>query len=470
MEFTPLSAILPEEIKPYLRNQCLHLSDFSCGFLFMWQKTLHPLYAIVEGCLVIEEFYAGRWYFHYPVSLTGDREEELAAVAAVEKYCRASDKRLHFTNVPESRIADMVCRYPSAAVSNNRRWRDYLYLAEDFRTFAGKKYAGQRNHVRKFEKLYPDWSFSKASLSDMGALEHFLEEYGASQLEKHDALADEELSEVYAVLPHMRELGMFAGILRVGEKVVGFSAGERCGDMVIIHIEKALRGYEGAYPFLAQKFAETFAGDARYLNRMDDAGDAGLRKSKLQYHPCELVAKYNLIPHRAIDNVSKLPTLHTERLTLRPVEDEEADAYARLASDVERNRYWGYDWRTDAEGTPSPAWFLEGAREDFNHRREMPLGIFLEKTLVGEVVLHNFGYTAECEVGVRLLPDFEGMGYAFEAVKAYSQYAFLQLNIERVEAKCYRENTRSRAMLLRAGMRPCGEDATYFYFCRTAED
>ena len=356
------------------------------------------------------------------------------------------------------------------SVSSSRRWRDYLYEAEGFRTYAGGKYSGQRNHVNKFKKNYPDWGFHICTEADMGALISFLHEYETVQRSKHDRLADIELEEVYEVLPMLKNLGMVCGALTVGGKIVAFSVGERCGDMIVVHIEKALRDYEGAYPMMAQQFALAFCDEGvKYLNRMDDAGDLGLRKSKLQYLPCEIVKKYNVIPARAIDTLSKLPIIKTERLTLAPVEKEHAERYLRLAADVERNRYWGYDWRQDHKGkrAPSAAWFMKLAREDFHHKREMPLGVFAEGELVGEVVLHRFGYAAEVEVGVRLLPEAEGKGYAREAVRAYTEYAFSKLGIERVEAKCFLENTRSRDMLLGAGMRECGSDDTYFYFYRT---
>ena len=438
----------------------------------MWHDALRPDYAIVCGCLVLREFFGGKCYFHYPLSLSGDEKEELAAIAALEKFCRDTGERLHFTNVPESRVMGLIARYGEAHVTNNRRWRDYLYLAENFKTYPGKKFAGRRNHVHKFEKLYPDWSFSEASPSDMGGLDLFLKEYETVQRSKQNYLADEEMDEVYAILPHLKDLALFAGILRVGGKIVGFSVGERCGDMVVVHIEKALRDYEGVYPFLAQQFAKTFCGEEiLYLNRMDDAGDLGLRKSKLQYDPVEIVPKYNVIPKRAIDTVFKLPTIKTERLTLRPVADEDAADYARLASDTERNRYWGYDYREDwKRPTPPKArWFLEGEREDFSHRREMPLGIYEGTMFVGEVTFHRFGYAAEAEIGVRLLPEAEGKGYAAEAVRAYTEFGFSRLNLERVEAKCFCENERSRKMLLSAGLCEDGTDGIYFYFYRTAE-
>ena len=468
--FQPIDRENMQELAPYFAVQTRHISDFSLAFQYMWYDALKPAYAFIGDCLVLREYFAGKCYYHFPLSRSGDGEAEMRAVAAIEERARDTGERIHYTNVPKERLPLLTARYAEMLVTNNRRWRDYLYRAEDFKEYPGKKYAGQRNHVRKFEKLYPDWQFREALPTDMGAIEAFLHEYEASQRAKGSPLADEELDEVYAVLPHMQELHMRAGILTAGGRIVGFSAGERCGDMVVVHIEKALRECEGVYPFLARQFARAFCGDGvRFLNRMDDAGDLGLRKSKLQYGPCELVDKYNVTPKRAIDFVMRLPDFRTERLVLKPVEDADKAAYARLAGDVVRNRYWGYDWRSDRKRRPADSYFLKSAREDFAKRREMPLGIYLSDMLVGEAVLHRFGYDARAEIGVRLLPEYEGMGYAREAVCGYAAYAFSRLNLERLEAKCYKENARSRAMLLAAGMRPCGEDETYFYFYRTPE-
>ncbi len=457
--------------KPWFEVQKTHIADYSLGFQFMWRKTLAPDFTFFGDCLILRELYAGKYYFYYPISLSGDPAAEEQAIAEIERFCRDSDVRLHFTNVPRSRIAALVLRYgANVTVSDNRRWRDYLYPAEDFKTYGGKRHAGQRNHVNKFKHLCPDWTFRPYGREDEEKVAAFLKEYEGVQLEKGDRLAAEELAEVYAILPRLEEFGMPAGILEAGGKIVAFAAGERCGDMLVVHIEKALRGYEGAYPMVAQQFALAFCGDAAFINRMDDAGDLGLRKSKLQYLPSELVDKYNVIAGRAIDAVQKLPEIETERLLLSPVGDKDVSAYARLASDVSRNRYWGYDYRADAEA-PGESWFLWAAREDFRHRMEMPVGIYLKETgeLVGEAVLHRFGYHAEAEVGVRLFEKHEGHGYAAEAVSAYTEYAFTKLNVERMEAKCFRENERSSKMLLASGMRSGGSDDTYFYFYRTPE-
>lgn len=455
---------------PYFTAQTTHISDYSLGFQFMWGAELSLDFCFAADCLVLHEFYAGSSYFYYPLSVSGNEAEENAALDEIERHCRDEKIRLHFTNVPEGKLLNLLRRYgQDCTVNNRRRWRDYLYRVQDFTTYAGGKYAGQRNHVNTFKKLYPGWQFRPYEPSDLPNLMRFLDDYSKVQKGKDEFLANEEMDETLSILPRLDALGLFSGILLVDGKIAGFSAGERCGDMVIVHIEKAERSFKGVYPFLAQQFAQRFCGDGvRFLNRMDDAGDTGLRKSKLQYLPCEIVSKYNVLPKRAIDTLSKEPEIQTERLLLAPVKDEDGCVYARLARDKARNRFWGYDYRQDyPKGDPPDQYFLELARDDFRRKEEMPLGIYRKGELIGEVVLHRFGYRADVELGVRLLPEAEGQGYAAEAMRALAEYAFMKYGIETAEAKCYRENVRSDRMLRAAGFVPCGKDDTFFYYKKT---
>ena len=471
LNFTDINKEAIGQLAPFFAGQCTHLSDYSLGYQFMWRKYLAPAFAVAEDCLVIRERYAGGDWFRYPLSRTGDMEAERRAVALIERCCRDHEVRLRFSGVKADAVPWLTLRYSDVSVTNTRRWRDYLYEAESFRTFAGGKYAGQRNHVNKFKKMYPDWSFEGYMPAREAELVAFLKEYEAAQRAKADELADEEMNEVYGLVPMIVPFGLRCGLLRAGGKIVACAIGERCGDMLVVHVEKALRGYEGAYPMVAQQFALAFAGDVTYLNRMDDAGDMGLRKSKLQYLPCEVVGKYAVTPRRPIDTLSELPELTTQRLTLRAVREEDAAVYARLAGDGARNRWWGYDWRADvaADFVPTADWFLSGARELFAKKMEMPLGIYRGDVLIGETTLHRFGYTAEAEIGVRLLPEYEGSGYAAEALAAYMAYAFSKLELERVEAKHFQENARSGRSLQLAGMKKTGEDEAFVYYEKTAK-
>lgn len=459
-----------EKLLPYFRNQGTHISNYSAGSLFMWNKYLSTMYAEEEGCLVLCDRYVGNRYFYWPLSKDGDAAAEERVAEKIEKFCRENYIRLHFTAVPRERLSGLVLRYGSEVhVSDIRKWRDYLYNAQDFIQYPGGKYSGQRNHVNKFKKNNPDYTFARYTVADRSETEAFLREIAKVQTEKEETLAAEEMRGVFEILPKMEELGLFGGILRAGGEMVAFSVGEYCGDMLVVHIEKAKRGVAGAYPTVAQLFAKEYCNErTKYINREDDSGDAGLRKSKLQYLPVQVVDKYNLAVRRTFDAVSDYPHIKTLRLELKGIADEDASDFARLARDEELNRYWGYDWRENAtEENPADAWFLQDVRKDFKQKNELPLGIYFEGKLAGEVVLHNFGYQSEAEIGMRILPEWQGRGFARESLIAMMEYGFMKLSLEKIEAKCYKENTVSAYTLKAAGMRPCGEDDKYYYFYKT---
>ena len=59
----------------------------------------------------------------------------------------------------------------------------------------------------------------------------------------------------------------------------------------MVHVEKAYGDMPGVYPMICQQFLLHEAGDCTYVNREDDVGDEGLRKSKMSYHPLYLLEK-----------------------------------------------------------------------------------------------------------------------------------------------------------------------------------
>lgn len=455
---------------PVLRAQNTRLSNYTPGTAFVWGKYLDTHFAEAEGCLILRDRYVKQEYFYYPISPAGDEEAQRRALCAVEEYCRNENVRLHFTAVPRDKLPELVLRYGSELhLSDIRRWRDYLYEKENFQNYPGGRYSGQRNHVNKFKKTYPDWQFCAYTPADAAEVRAFLEEYAASQYAKEEMYADEEMKGAFALFENIEKLGLSAGFLRAGGKIVAFSAGEVCGDTMFVHVEKALRGYPGAYPAMAQAFAQAFCGEnVRYINREDDSGDMGLRKSKLQYLPAALLDKYNIAVKRTFDSLSELPVIHTDRLVLKEVAEEDAAAFAAMDKDDELNRYWGANWRDYAPKNPSDKWFLKDIRSDFKKKRELPLGIYFENSLVGEVVLHRFGYQSEAEIGMRVMRPWQGRGFAREALLGLMEYGFCKLGLERIEACVYKENAPSVYALKSAGMRPCGEDNEKQYFYKTA--
>ena len=217
---------------------------------------------------------------------------------------------------------------------------------------------------------------------------------------------------------------------------------------------------------MVQAFAAANAQGLRWINREDDAGDKGLRTSKLQYLPAELGAKVRIRVRNELAYLDKIPLLTSERLTLDAMNEGDKETYNRLCLDDERNRWWGYDYRKDLKGELTEDYFLEVTKQDFQNKLAVNFAIRREGTFIGEAVLYNFDYKGSAELGCRILPEYAGSGYGAEAFRRAAEWSIYQLGLYRLKGKCYKENEASRKMLS-ACMRPDGEDETFYYFEKT---
>ena len=464
LEFHELTVNEGARLRPYYETCDYRLCEYSLGVKLMWRGHLHPWFAEAAGCLIIRNCIEGEYVFDYPI--LGPEGDAEAALAAIEAYCGEKELPLVLSVVPEDKAAQLVLRYPRVRVVSERPWKDYLYRTEDLAQFAGRRYSGQRNHVNKFRRDYPDAEFVALTDPEDPRLAAFWTDYEA-EFHKSGPLAKQELvlaQEMFSLLG----TGWFCagGVLAEG-RLVAVSLAEKCGGTLVNHIEKALYSHAGAYPAIVQAFAAHYGADCLWINREDDARDKGLRTSKLQYLPAALGGKVRLEVGTELDMLRRVPTLKTERLTLTALRPGDRAAYNTLCLDDDRNRWWGYDYRTGLGDKPlTEDYFLDAAKADFAARRAVNFAVRLKGKLIGEVVLYRPDFRGGFEQGCRIAPAYAGHGYGTEAFAAAADWALYHLGLNRVVAKCFRENEASRRMLASC-MRPSGEDETYFYFEKT---
>ena len=460
LNFTPVTAEAMTLLRPYYETCTYRLCEYSAGVKYMWRDHLHSEYAIADGCLIIRNRLDGVTQFDYPIPGPGGDVE--AALATVEDDCRQRGVRPIFSVVPESEAGKLALRWPRVTITNERVWKDYLYHAEDLARFAGRHYSGQRNHINKFNKEHPGAEFIPLTVEDSALLETFWADYGA-EFQKQSPGAKRELALAQEMFTHL-DTGIFraGGILWQG-RLLAVALAEKCGDTLVCHVEKALYSHAGVYPAMVQLFAGYYGGDCRWINREDDGRDRGLRTSKLQYLPAELGGKMRFEVGCELDALRHIPELTTERLTLSPFTDADKASYNALCLDDQRNRWWGYDYRTDLKGPLTEDYFLDVTRQDFENRIAINFAVRLEGRCIGEVVLYNGDWRGSMEQGCRIAPEYAGHGYGTEAFAAVADWALYQLGLTRVVAKCYRENTPSFKMLSSC-MRHTRDDETFQYF------
>lgn len=297
LDFHPLRLEDIPTLRGYFTCNPSRICDTTLGTAFIWRDMYRTEYAVYQGSLYFKVDYPGLGAT-FTLPLGGDRQEHLRQIA---DYCCRRQMPIAFYPVPKEELEQLQNFFPNSAAVSTRDSFDYLYRAEDLMYFRGKKLSGQRNHVNKFLKTYGNWSFRTITQADIPEVKAFLDRYAAGR-EKASASFHEDIAKTHEVLDHYQEYGFLGGMLLVDGQIVGFSLNEIIGDTMFTHIEKADRDYQGCYQMLVAQAAQAFAtGAVAFINREDDAGDLGLRTSKLSYHPVALLEKYTLTVEHPCD-------------------------------------------------------------------------------------------------------------------------------------------------------------------------
>ncbi|MCC8153373.1 MAG: GNAT family N-acetyltransferase [Tannerellaceae bacterium] len=145
--------------------------------------------------------------------------------------------------------------------------------------------------------------------------------------------------------------------------------------------------------------------------------------------------------------------IQTDRLMVRLAELEDAEAIYSYRSDVLANKYQG--------------WFPGSIEEVRDYMVHMPRILdvvdicfqfaIVELTgnrLIGDMGISFTGHEGmQAEIGYTLHPDFQGKGYATEAVNAMMEYLFIVLKKHRIIASVDPRNTASIRLLERLSFR-----------------
>src|SRR5699024_212055 len=144
-----------------------------------------------------------------------------------------------------------------------------------------------------------------------------------------------------------------------------------------------------------------------------------------------------------------LPLIETDRLTLRKLKAEDTPAIYTYGSDEEVSKYCM--WDTHQSLADSKA-FIDYALYGYNNKEIGLWGIVVkeDKKLIG--VIDFVSWQTEhrtAEIGYVLAQEYWSKGLMTEAVKAVIQFGFAEMDLIRIQAKCFTENTGSAKIMQR---------------------
>ena len=180
---------------------------------------------------------------------------------------------------------------------------DYIYLRKNLAELSGQKFQKKRNHILKFYKMFANVSFTFFNKTNFtkklyNDFMKVAEEWVQEQITKSDfseiKIYEKEKESVEQAISNISNFDYSGGIVYINGVPGAITLASKISDSVLdIHYEKCLQEYAefGGYSVINNLFVKNNS-SFEYINREEDLGIEGLRKSKLSYKPEFILEKY----------------------------------------------------------------------------------------------------------------------------------------------------------------------------------
>jgi len=202
-----------------------------------------------------------------------------------------------FHRIPEKliRLWQEEIRRPMVVEEERNQW-DYIYGFDALLKLKGNQYHKKKNLLNQFKKKY-QYQYVPLGKGLIAQAQAMQQDWCTwRDCESSDALSAENRV-IERVLRHWEGLiGVYGGALLVDDSLVAYTIAENLSDdTLVIHFEKGSTEYRGVYQAINQIFLESLNPVIQWVNREQDLGDEGLRKSKISYHPVGFMNKYRVV-------------------------------------------------------------------------------------------------------------------------------------------------------------------------------
>lgn len=288
----------------YYKRSGTRISDVNFVSRMAWYKAFSYEWALMHDALVILSPQSCFTTIHFSVPLGLTSSEQMSAIlddlwdVYAPRFAEQTGQEPHlrflYLEKEDRKFFNFLKDYDTEIIMKPA-FSDYVYNAEDLSTLRGKFYNGKRNHVNKFMRAYPDFSYRPLQKDDAELCLQLVKEWAQEKDIDEDNLRESDLVPIRTLFSNFEALEMRGGSLWVGDRLVAFSmVSDGAEDTAIVHIEKADIEYRGAYAVINQLTATHACKDVKWINREEDMGLEGLHKAKQSYGPAFMVDKYEV--------------------------------------------------------------------------------------------------------------------------------------------------------------------------------
>jgi hypothetical protein len=281
-----------EWVTALMRRTGLRGSEYTFANLFNWSQA-HTLRIGRFEDLLIARSGVVAWTYLYPAG-EGDL---IAAVEAMKLQAQEASMPFSMYGIPAEGVNRLEGLFPGRFSFKPLRDNfDYIYLRENLAALSGKKLHAKRNHINRFRQDNPDWRYERLTLENLPEAMRMSVEWCRRNGCHETHSLQREACAVRSAFEHYGQLGLTGGLLRAKGVVVAFTFGSPITDDTFgVHVEKAFSEVQGAYPMINQQFVLNELSGYTYVNREEDTGDEGLRRSKQSYQPIMMYERYSAV-------------------------------------------------------------------------------------------------------------------------------------------------------------------------------
>ena len=256
------------------------ISELTFAGLYLF-RTAHSyrISRLDDSVVILGKGYDGSPYALPP--LGGDLDESTRRLLAAGWELYGDDKQLSAALVLNSEVISR----------DDRDSFDYVYRRSDLAELPGNRYHKKKNRIAYFTNRH---EFTVEEYQDRrrdGCLA-LLDDWTRVHDNMENGSLAQEIQATAEALVMSRHLGLQGVVVLVAGEVKAFALGERLNETTTVcHFQKADPFLDGVYQLVDREFNRRLYTDCEFVNREQDLGEPNLRKSKLSYHPVELVRK-----------------------------------------------------------------------------------------------------------------------------------------------------------------------------------
>lgn len=270
--------------------------EYSFATLFMWKEFNNIEYDILNNIFIIKKYDNNNGDFFMEPLGEIDDSDLINLINHLELIRKEEERKWLFGDVSIGFLNRLKGIYKEDLIFEEEINNfDYVYDFNDLINLSGRKFRKKRNKYNQFIKNYNyKTEFFKSFLDNKEKKEclEFLDKWYLENKQKDDEFLA-EINGTRNLINYLGKLDLDLMKLYVDNKLIGISIGEKFNDSTyIVHVEKCLKEFNGAYAFINNSLLKNSFLDLKYVNREEDLGVLGLRKSKMSYNPKFLERKY----------------------------------------------------------------------------------------------------------------------------------------------------------------------------------